>query len=401
MVQDITILKLIELDLIEARDQAENASKAKSDFLSSMSHELRTPMNAILGFAQILDFDTSLSEEHRLSVKEILAAGFHLLDLIKELLDLSQIESGQLNLSLESVDVCSVVDESLKLINVLADKRKIKMTHSGLEGVTIKADRIRFKQALLNLLSNAIKYNREGGNIYIEVRPHGPDRLRIMVKDTGVGIPAMRLDEVFQAFNRIGAENGNVMGTGIGLTITRRLIEMMNGSVGCESEEGVGSIFWIELPVEFMPLSAHEVSPRLPSSTEHSQLNAIKYTVLYIEDNPSNLRLVSQLFIQRKHIHFITAHTPELGIDLARAHLPDLILLDINMPGMDGFQVMDVFKLEKSLQDIPVIAVTAAAMQSEIERGLEAGFNEYLTKPLDIANFFSILDRYLPCEVTT
>lgn len=395
MVQDITRLKQVELELVAARDLAERASKAKSEFLSSMSHELRTPMNAILGFAQVLDYDPNLAEEYRVSVKEILSAGFHLIELINEVLDLSQIETGNLNLLMESVEICTVVEESIKLVSVLADKRKIKVTHAGLEGVTVKADRIRLKQALLNLLSNAIKYNREGGSVSIEVRPQGANRLRIRVRDTGMGIPPAQLQDVFQAFNRLGAENSNVMGAGIGLTITRRIVEMMGGTVAVESEVGVGSLFWIELPIEFMPLRVEEHPARQSKDKRAQGLESAKYNVLYIEDNPSNLRLVAQLFGQRKYIHLITAHTPELGIDLAIAQRPDLILLDINMSGMSGYQVLEVFKHDEHLQNVPVIAVTAAAMPSEIEQGLAAGFTEYLTKPLDIANFYNVIDRYL------
>lgn len=399
MVQDITRLKQVEFELIAARDLAEKASKAKSDFLSSMSHELRTPMNAILGFGQVLDYDESISGEQRVCVKEILGAGFHLIELINEVLDLSQIESGNLKLSMESVELCAVITESIKLVDVLADKRNIKISHAGQEGVTVHADRIRLKQALLNLLSNAIKYNREGGSVHVEVQSHGANRLRILVRDTGMGIPAAKMRGVFQAFNRLGAENSNIMGAGIGLTITRRIIEMMGGSVEVESEEGVGSLFWIELPTEFMPIKAQETPAMQSKDTGLQPQEPSKYNVLYIEDNPSNLRLVTQLFTQRKYIHLISAHTPELGIDLAFAQRPDLILLDINMPGMSGYQVLEVFKSDKRLEGVPVIAVTASAMVSDIEHGMAAGFSEYLTKPLDIANFYNVIDRYLSAAV--
>ena len=395
MVQDISRLKQAELELIAARDVAERASKAKSDFLSSMSHELRTPMNAILGFAQVLDYDEGISDEQRVCVKEILGAGFHLIELINEVLDLSQIESGNLKLSMESVDLCMVIKESINLVDVLADKRNIQISHAGLAGVTVHADRIRLKQALLNLLSNAIKYNREGGSVRADVHKHGDNRLQIRVRDTGMGIPAAKLQEVFQAFNRLGAENSNIMGAGIGLTITRRIIEMMGGAVEVESEVGVGSVFWIDLPLEFMPPQVQEPTAMQSKKQGAQQLESAKYTVLYIEDNPSNLRLVAQLFTQRKYIHLITAHTPELGIDLATAQRPDLILLDINMPGMNGYQVLEVFKGDTRLDGVPVIAVTAAAMASEIEQGLAAGFSDYLTKPLDIANFYKVIDRHL------
>ena len=249
MVQDITDSKQVELALIAARDEAHRASQAKSEFLSSMSHELRTPMNAILGFGQLMEYDASLPAEHQSNVREILTAGYHLLELINDLLELSKIESGHIDLVLESVDVCTVAEECLSLIGAMADKRHIHLSHIGLQGAKVRADRTRLKQVLLNLFSNAIKYNREGGSVHLEVRPQGTDRVRILVTDTGIGIPAARLDEVFQPFNRLGVENGNIEGTGIGLTITRSIVEAMGGTVDVESEAGVGSTFWIELPL--------------------------------------------------------------------------------------------------------------------------------------------------------
>jgi len=397
MVQDITVSKLTELALITARDEADRANKAKSEFLSSMSHELRTPMNAILGFGQILDYDAKLPDVYKHSVKEILNAGYHLLDLINEVLDLAQIESGHIDLTLESVQVCDIVEECQNLLAVMADKHKIRFSHTGLEGATVRADRMRLKQVLLNLLSNAIKYNREGGSVHIEVRPQGANRLRILVTDTGLGISAEHMAELFQPFNRLGKENSNILGTGIGLTITRRIVEMMGGSVEAESNVGVGSTFWINLPLEFMPAQTrqHSVARATTHALPQTEKSA-QHIVLYIEDNPSNLRLVAQILGQRKHIRLLTAHTPELGLELARTRHPELILLDINMPGMDGFQVLEVFRGDAQLKDIPVIAVTANAMPRDIERGMAAGFNEYLTKPLDIVKFFNIVDNYLP-----
>lgn len=395
-VQDITERKMAELAQNKALKEAERANKAKSEFLSSMSHELRTPMNAILGFAQIMDYDTKLPEEYRHSVNEILSAGFHLLDLINEVLDLSQIESGQYNLTLQSVVVCEVVEESLHLLGVMAEKRNIQISHVGLKGATVHADRTRLKQVLINLVSNAIKYNRVGGSVHIKIIPQGRKHLRVVVNDTGPGIPAARLPELFLPFNRLGAENSNILGTGIGLTITRRIVEAMGGSVGVESEAGVGSTFWIELPLEFLPPQTQEQTVlTAAAATPAPSTEAAQYTVLYIEDNPSNLRLVAQLLIQRKHIRLITAHTPELGIELATVHQPDLILLDINMPNMDGYQVLKVFKEDAQLKNIPVIAITANAMTRDIERGKAAGFNDYLTKPLDVPHFYGVIDRML------
>jgi PAS domain S-box-containing protein len=384
-----------------AMDEAERANRAKSDFLSSMSHELRTPMNAILGFGQLMEFDTSLPDEHQDSVQEILRAGHHLLELINEVLDLARVESGRINLSLEPVEVCPIVNECLGLVGPLADQRDIQLSHKGLKGAAVRADRTRLKQALVNLLSNAVKYNRDAGSVRIEVLLAGGDRLRIRVTDTGPGIPAERLSELFQPFNRLGAENGTIEGTGIGLTITRRIVEMMGGSVDVESEAGVGSTFWIELPLESAPgfEEGHTQRDREGGASDSAQARhpeAAQHTVLYIEDSPSNIKLVAQILGRRKHIQLFTAHTPELGIELALARRPELILLDINMPGMDGYQVLEVFKADARLKAIPVIAVTAAAMPRDIERGRAAGFSEYLTKPINIASFLESLDRCLP-----
>jgi PAS domain S-box-containing protein len=388
-------------DMKAAKDEAERASAAKSDFLSSMSHELRTPMNAILGFSQLMEYDDTLSDEHRDNVQEILKAGHHLLDLINEVLDLARVESGRIDLSLEPVDVSPIVEECLKLVGTLADKRDIRISHGDLEGVVVRADRTRLRQALLNLLSNAIKYNDEGGSVSIEARPEGTARLRIRVTDSGPGIPAARLAELFKPFNRLGAEATEIEGTGIGLTITRRLIEVMGGSVDVESEVGTGSTFWIELPLEFTPDNDHgrDHETAADGATPAQDTGATHHTVLYIEDNPANLKLVAQIIGRRHHIHLLTAHTPELGIELAQMRHPDLILLDINMPGMDGYQVLEALRADAALKHITVIAVTANAMPRDIERGMAAGFSDYLTKPINVAKFLDILDRSLPGHV--
>jgi CheY-like chemotaxis protein len=249
---------------------------------------------------------------------------------------------------------------------------------------------------MLNLLSNAVKYNREGGSVRLEVRPQGAERLCIQVTDTGPGIPAERQAELFQPFNRLDAKHSNIEGTGIGLTITRRLVEMMGGIVDVESEVGVGSTFWIELPFESAPRSAHGHEwVTADSAVPAWHVEAAQHTVLYIEDNPVNIKLVAQILGRHPHIHLLTAHTPELGIELALARRPELILLDINLLGMDGYQVLEIFKADARLKGIPVVAITANAMPRDIERGKAAGFSAYLTKPLDVGQFHAVVDRLL------
>ena len=393
LVQDITKQKDAEMALIQAKTEAEYANSAKSEFLSSMSHELRTPMNAILGFGQLLQLDDTLSGEQKDNAHEIVNAGHHLLDLINEVLDLAKVESGQIELSMEPVEVCQIVEECQSLVTNLARKRNIRISHTGLEGAAVRADHMRLKQVLINLLSNAIKYNREGGDVQLEVVHAGKDHLRIIVRDTGLGIAEERLSELFQPFNRLDAENSDIEGTGIGLTITSRIVEMMGGTIGVQSEMGVGTSFWIDLPLASLPELEHGVAADY-APLEPGEQNA-QHTVLYIEDNPANLKLIAQILGRRKHIHLLTAHTPKIGIELASKRKPELILLDINMPDMDGYQVLKILKADKDLMKIPVIAVTANAMLRDIEYGKAAGFNDYVTKPIDIEKFLKTIDNHL------
>jgi CheY-like chemotaxis protein/anti-sigma regulatory factor (Ser/Thr protein kinase) len=351
-------------------------------------------MNAILGFGQLLECDDDLNEEQRDNVREVLHGGRHLLELINEVLDLARVESGRIDLSLEPVELCGVLQECHNLVQPLADARSIRLTHDGINGALLRADRTRLKQVVLNLLSNAIKYNRDCGEVRIEVHVVDNGRMRISVADTGHGIPAGRLDELFLPFNRLGAEGSDIEGTGIGLTITRRLVEMMGGCIGVESKLGQGSRFWIELPLETI-VPPDRNSHAAVEADVSGGITGRSRRVLYIEDNPANLKLVSQLLGRHPHVHLITAHTANLGLELAVAHRPELILLDINMPGMDGYQLLSVLRADARLRDIPVVAVTANAMPGDHARGRAAGFVDYLSKPIDIERFHAIIDHWL------
>ena len=392
---DIGKQKEAQAELELAREAAERANQAKSGFLSSMSHELRTPMNAIIGFAQMLEYDSTLNPDQLENVDEILKGGRHLLELINEVLDLSKIEAGHVDLSLESVDLTDLIEDCRQMIMPLATARRLAFDLDISQGAAVRADRFRLKQALLNLLSNAVKYNREAGSIRLSAQPVDGGRLRIAVADTGAGIPAERMAELFLPFNRLDAQYSEVEGTGIGLTITRQLVELMGGTVGVESQVGAGTTFWIELPSETLTETDARAEATSASGTPLADPPTHEHLVLCIDDNPVNLKLIAQMLGTRRHIHLLTAHTPQLGIELALARRPELILLDINMPGMNGYQVLEIFKANESLKAIPVVAVTANALARDIERGLAAGFTDYLTKPLDLGGFLKTIDAYL------
>lgn len=393
IIRDITERKAIEAETLKAKEEAERANLAKSEFLSSMSHELRTPLNAILGFGQLMELDKTLSVETQGNIKEIIRAGYHLLELINEVLDLAKVESGHLNLSIEPIEYDKLVSECIALIEPIAASHEIRIQNlTAPNNITLKADRSRIKQAIINLLSNAIKYNRPGGQVTISISQDIVDFCRISVQDTGFGIKEEYLDNLFEAFNRLGAESTDIEGTGIGLVFTKRLVELMGGRIGVKSQYGVGSHFWIELPIASSVFATDKFT-KTQNTSPQAATDSNEYKILYIEDNPANVRLVVQLLANRPHIQLFTAHTPGLGLELAALHKPDLILLDINLPEYDGYKALEKLKNTESTDNIPVVAISANAMPNDLKKAEEAGFTSYLTKPINIKAFYEMLDE--------
>ena len=381
-------------ELEQARTLAEKANLAKSDFLSSMSHELRTPLNAILGFAQLIESGTPPpSNSQKRSVDQILKAGWYLLELINEILDLALIESGKLSLSLEPVSLAEVMRECQIMIEPQAQNRDIAVSFPQFDvPYFVKADRTRVKQILINLLSNAIKYNRPNGNVIVSSCTSTPGRIRISVKDSGYGLSSEKIALLFQPFNRLGQESNSVEGTGIGLVVCKRLIEWMGGVIGVESTVGQGSIFWIEMDQTALALSA--VPSEKSTTVNLAPIPAITQsrTLLYVEDNPANLMLVEDLILRRPDIRLLSAIDGHSGVIIANTSQPDVILMDINLPGMSGLNALSILSNDPATAHIPVVALSANAMPRDIEKGLEAGFFRYLTKPIKVNEFISTLD---------
>jgi PAS domain S-box-containing protein len=402
--RDVTERQLMDRALLDtnialesAKSAAEKANLAKSDFLSSMSHELRSPLNAILGFSQLMEAGpptpTPVQKE---SIDQILQAGWYLLELINEILDLSLIESGKLSLSHESMSLDEVLEDCRAMIEPQANKSGIRLSFPTHEHeLYVKADRTRVKQVLINLLSNAIKYNSAGGMVEVSCEESTLERVRVSFRDTGPGLSAEHLTQLFQPFNRLGQEAGDEEGTGIGLVVCKRLVELMDGRIGVESTIGVGSVFWIELNAAQPPHVVFNEDQPLVTAPAPLQSDIPQRTVLYVEDNPANMLLVEKLIARRPDLRLLSAINGARGVEMARASLPDVILMDINLPGISGIDAMRILAEDPYTRHIPVIALSANAMPHDIAKKLNAGFFRYLTKPIKVNEFMATLDDAL------
>ena len=394
---DNSVRKRVELELHEAIAAAEKATHAKSDFLSNMSHELRTPLNAILGFAQLVESGTPApTPGQRRNVEQILKAGWYLLELINEILDLALIESGRLTVSAEPVSLDEVLLECRGMIEPQAQQRGITLSFPYFDTPCfVKADRTRVKQVLINLLFNAVKYNKPSGSVAVECTTGPAQSVRISVRDSGAGLTPEQLKQLFQPFNRLGREASAEEGTGIGLVMTKKLVELMDGAIGADSTMGEGSVFWVQFTradVSHRDLSDIELAGLARVPVAGSQTTR---TLLYVEDNPANLELVEQLIARRKDLRLLSAVNATVGIEFALAYRPDVILMDINLPGISGVEALRILRADPATAQIPIIAVSANAVPRDIEKGLAAGFFNYLTKPIKVAQFMSAMDAAL------
>jgi PAS domain S-box-containing protein len=391
------VLQEKNAELEGAKSAAEKANLAKSDFLSSMSHELRSPLNAILGFAQLMESDSPPpTTSQKESIAQILQAGWHLLALINEILDLAKVESGQVPLSREPISMAEVMLECQGMIDPQAQQRGVQMKFPRLDSSCfVNADRTRLKQVLLNLLSNAIKYNVNQGTVEVTCTQSAPGRTRVSIRDTGTGLYPEQLAQLFQPFNRLGQEAGGEEGTGIGLVVAKRLVELMGGAIGVESALGVGSVFWFELIKAAEPRLSTDAGDAAAAAHAHVPRGARLHPLLYVEDNPANLKLVEQIIARHPDFCLLTAVNGNLGVQLARDNQPEVILMDINLPGMSGFEALQILRSDPVTAHIPVIAVSANAMPLDIARGLKAGFFRYITKPIKVSELVEAIDTAL------
>jgi PAS domain S-box-containing protein len=401
VIADVTEDVQREDELEKARARAEEASAAKSEFLSSMSHELRTPLNAVLGFAQLLQRDkrAPLNERQHDRLAHVLRGGEHLLRLIDDVLDLSRIEAGRVTMSTEAVGPSEVLDKVTTTLEPLASRAEITMVPPSLppDLVSVKADRTRLSQILMNYGSNAIKYGRKGGHLWFHVEAV-ESAVRFTVKDDGMGIPEAHRARIFEPFHRAGQETGPIEGTGIGLAISKRLAELMGGAVGFSSEEGKGSAFWVEVPRHDVDDTEAQARTAVPHDVLARMSTGPKRTIVYVEDNPSNIAFMRELLGDFESIELLTAPTAEIGLELCRARRPAIVIMDINLPGMSGFEARRRLLDWPETKDIPVIALSAAAMPRDKERGVELGFYRYLTKPVQIDALTSVLEALLGAD---
>jgi len=401
-VRDISKRIATEQELVQKNRELEISNQAKSQFLSSMSHELRTPLNAILGFAQMLEHNPKepLTETQQKNVNYVLRGGNHLLELIKQVLELSKIEAGQISLNVDHTPARDVIDHSLNFIQARSDRDGIKIIDRiGRDDLPLLwTDSTRLTQVLLNLLSNAVKYNRENGTVTLTCQEM-PDRmLRISVADTGRGIPVDKQDDLFKPFERLGLEAGTIEGTGIGLTITQQIIEVLGGHIGFESEVDKGSTFWIDVPMsEKQGLDATNVKIATSTGRVIKELDETgsQYSALYVEDNPDNIQLMEMIIGRIGNTKLLIAYNVELGLDLAKSEHPDLILMDINLPGMNGIEALEQLQKTLGTKDIPVIAITADTMTKDVEAGMKAGFKAYITKPINVQETLQVINDAL------
>ncbi len=393
-----TARRRFEAELLGANDELRKSSLAKSAFLVQLSYALRTPLNVILGFAQLMESGFPRPPPAQaLNLDQILVAGRYLLELTNQIFNLAVVESGKESLLPEQVSVAEVLLDCQSMIVPEAKKRFVKVIYPNLEAsIYVRADRTKLKQILMHLIANAVKYNKPGGAVAIGCAPspNVPQTIRISVRDSGKGLTADQFVQLFQPFNRLGQEGGDESGIGMGLVVSKQLIELMGGSIGVNSAVGEGSVFWIELPVAEPPAAVSEAHRDNPVSPQLAN-NAGPLTVLYVEDNPANMELIRQVIARRPDVRLLTALDALQGIESARVHLPDVILMDINLPGLSGIDAMNVLRADVSVAHIPIIALSANAMPDDFQKGIAAGFFSYITKPVKLPQFMEVLDTAL------